>query len=147
MFSAEVTQAYLDKLLPLATLVTPNKWEAALLTGVTINSRADMETAVRQLAAVGVKYVLLKGWREGSQVVDLLFGAGEESWLSSPFVDTENLHGSGDTLSAAVCAFLAHGEGVETAVTKAHTFTAKAIQDAAEWQMGRGHGPVNNFGR
>jgi hydroxymethylpyrimidine/phosphomethylpyrimidine kinase len=145
MFSAEVSRAYLEKLLPLATLVTPNRWEAALLTGVTINSRADMRTAVRQLAASGVKYVLLKGWREGAQVVDLLFGAGEESWFSSPFIDTINLHGSGDTLSAAVCAFLAQGEGVETAVARAHAFTATAIQDAAEWRMGAGHGPINTM--
>jgi hydroxymethylpyrimidine/phosphomethylpyrimidine kinase len=147
MFSAEVTQAYLDKLLPLATLVTPNKWETALLTGISINGRTDMQTAVRQLANTGVEYVLLKGWREGSQVVDLLFGNREESWLSSPFSDTNNLHGSGDTLSAAVCAFLARGEGLETAVSQAHAFTARAIRDAAGWQMGAGHGPVNNFQR
>lgn len=145
MFSAEITQAYLDKLLPLAALVTPNKWEAALLTGIQINSRADMETAVRQLAATGVKNVLLKGWREGTQAVDLLFGNGEEQWFSSRFIDTENLHGSGDTLSAAVCAFLAQGEGMETAVSKAHAFTARAIQGAAEWRMGAGHGPVNTM--
>jgi hydroxymethylpyrimidine/phosphomethylpyrimidine kinase len=145
MFSADVAQAYLEKLLPLATVVTPNRWEAALLTGEAINSREDMRTAVRHLAATGVKHVLLKGWREGEQVVDLLFGEGEENWLSSPFIDTENLHGSGDTLSAAVCAFLARGERMETAVQNAHAFTARAIRDAAEWQMGAGHGPINNF--
>jgi hydroxymethylpyrimidine/phosphomethylpyrimidine kinase len=145
MFSADVTQAYLEKLMPLATLVTPNRWEAALLTGKPINSREDMGTAVRQLADSGVQYVLLKGWRGKSQIVDLLFGEGQESWLSSPFIDTDNLHGSGDTLSAAVCAFLARGEGLETAVQNAHAFTARAIRDAAEWQMGGGHGPVNNF--
>jgi hydroxymethylpyrimidine/phosphomethylpyrimidine kinase len=146
MFSAEVTRAYLDKLLPLATLVTPNKWEAALLTGTAINSLTDFQTAARQLSQTGAAYVLIKGWRDEEQVVDLLFGKGEESWLTSPFIDTENLHGSGDTLSAAVCAFLARGERLETAVQRAHAFTAQAIHEAANWRLGSGHGPVNNFG-
>ncbi len=147
MFSAEVTQAYLDKLFPLATLVSPNKWEAALLTGKTIDSRKDMQTAVRQLAKARVAKVLIKGWREGAQTADLLFDGKQENWLHSPTIETENTHGSGDTLSAAICAFLAKGEKLKTAVEKAHTFTARAIQDAAAWQMGGGHGPINNFGR
>ncbi|MFZ0547336.1 MAG: bifunctional hydroxymethylpyrimidine kinase/phosphomethylpyrimidine kinase [Candidatus Promineifilaceae bacterium] len=147
MFSADVTQAYLDRLLPLATLVTPNKWEAALLTGKTITSREEMKTAARQLAAAGARWVLIKGWREGEQAVDLLYGVGMARWLTTPFVETENLHGSGDTLSAAVCAFLALGAGVETAVVKAHAFTAEAIRNAADWRLGAGHGPVDNLER
>lgn len=147
MFSDEVTTAYLDKLLPLAMLVTPNRWEAALLAGREINSREAMQTAVRELAARGARYVLLKGWRDGGQAVDLLYGEGEEAWFTAPFIDTENLHGSGDTMSAAVCAFLARGAGLKKAVTEAHAFTARAIRDAADWRLGQGHGPVNNFGR
>jgi hydroxymethylpyrimidine/phosphomethylpyrimidine kinase len=145
MFSAEVSRAYIDRLLPLATLVTPNRWEAALLTGGPVKSREDMRTAVRRLVDSGVTYVLLKGFQDGSQVVDLLYGAGQEQWLRSPYINTENLHGSGDTLSAAICAYLARGEDFMTAVTKAHTFTARAISEAANWQLGGGHGPVNNL--
>lgn len=146
MFPPDVTQAYLDKLLPLATLLTPNRGEAALLTGSSITSREDMKTAARQLSTTGAANVLLKGWREEAQTADLLFNGQQETWLNSPYINTENTHGSGDTLSAAVCAFLARGEKLETAVQKAHAFTARAIQDAANWQMGSGHGPINNFG-
>jgi hydroxymethylpyrimidine/phosphomethylpyrimidine kinase len=145
MFPADVTRAYLEKLLPLATLVTPNRWEAGLLTGIAINSRVDLQTAARQLADTGVKNILLKGWRDGFEIVDLLFGEGHESWLSSPFIDTENLHGSGDTLSAAICAYLVRGQDLGPAVAQAHAFTARAIRQAAGWRMGGGHGPVYNF--
>jgi hydroxymethylpyrimidine/phosphomethylpyrimidine kinase len=66
--------------------------------------------------------------------------------LTSPFIDTEKLHGSGDTLSAAVFAILARVERLETADQRAHAFNAHAIHDAANWRLGSGHGPVNNFG-
>jgi len=145
MFSTDVTEAYLEKLLPIATLVTPNIREAELLAGQTIGSREAMQTAVRQLTDTGPKYALLKGWRNGSEIVDLFYGEGKKMWLSSSFINTNNLHGSGDTFSAAICAFLARGENLQTAVANAHTFTAYAIRDAANWQMGAGHGPVNNL--
>jgi hydroxymethylpyrimidine/phosphomethylpyrimidine kinase len=147
MFSAEVTEAYLEKLLPPATLITPNRIEAGLLTGMMIESREDMETAARRLVEAGAAGVLIKGLHVGQVIVDLLFEGGRVSWLETPFIDTENLHGSGDTFSAAICAFLARGETMKTAVQKAHTFTAKAIQDAVDWRLGKGHGPVKNFGR
>ena len=118
MFSAKVTQAYLDKLFPLATIITPNKWEATLLTGKTIDSRKDMQTAVRHLAQSGASNVLIKGWRKEKHTADLLFDGEKETWLQSPYMETENTHGSGDTLSAAVCAFLARGEAFVSAVQK-----------------------------
>ncbi|MCB9419584.1 MAG: bifunctional hydroxymethylpyrimidine kinase/phosphomethylpyrimidine kinase [Ardenticatenaceae bacterium] len=142
MFSPEVTQAYIDHLLPLADLITPNRREAELLTGLSVQSVMEMETAVIHLHAFGPKYVLLKGGRDGDELVDLFYDGTAVTQFRSPRIDTINTHGSGDTLSAAVCAFLAQGMGMETAVYKAHQFTHQAIQRAASWQLGHGHGPV-----
>lgn len=142
MFPPEVTQAYIAHLLPLADLLTPNRREAELLTGQPVQSVAEMETAVTHLHALGPQNVLLKGGRDGDERVDLFFDGRSISQLRTKQIDTANTHGSGDTLSAAVCAFLAQGMGMETAVHQAHQFTLQAIRRAAHWQLGRGHGPV-----
>lgn len=142
MFPPEVTQAYIDHLLPLADLITPNRREAELLTGKPVSSLVDMETAVTHLHALGPKNILLKGGHDGDELVDLFFDGRSPVKLRSPHIDTPNTHGSGDTLSAAVCAFLAKGEEMATAVHLAHSFTYEAIQRAAQWQLGHGHGPV-----
>jgi hydroxymethylpyrimidine/phosphomethylpyrimidine kinase len=142
MFPPEVTQAYIDHLLPLADLLTPNRREAELLTGFPVNSLAEMETAVTHLHTLGPQNILLKGGRDGDELVDLFFDGRSSIQFRSPTIDTPNTHGSGDTLSAAVCAYLAKGEGMETAVHHAHQFTQQAIQRAAHWQLGHGHGPV-----
>ena len=142
MFPPEITQAYIGHLLPLASLITPNRREAELLTGLSVNSVAEMETAVTRLHTLGAQNVLLKGGRDGDEVIDLFYDGRSLTRLRSPHINTPNTHGSGDTLSAAVCAFLAQGVGMETAVRQARQFTYKAIQRAAHWQLGHGHGPV-----
>lgn len=142
MFAPEVTQAYLDHLLPLAQVVTPNCAEAALLTGQEVHCLADAETAVRRIHDYGAQTVLIKRIPAGGRLVDLLFDGQTSHRLPTPKIDTANTHGSGDTLSAALCAFLAMGDDVLTAVTKAQQFTAQAIANGAAWQMGAGHGPV-----
>ncbi|MEJ2747128.1 MAG: bifunctional hydroxymethylpyrimidine kinase/phosphomethylpyrimidine kinase [Anaerolineae bacterium] len=142
MFPTEVTQAYIKHLLPLADLITPNQREAELLTGLPVQSVAEMATAVTHLHALGPKNILLKGGRDGEEIVDIFYDGDKITWLRAPYIDTPNTHGSGDTLSAAVCAYLAQGKGMETAVNQAHQFTYKAIQRAIHWQMGQGHGPV-----
>ena len=142
MFSAEVMQAYIDHLLPLADLLTPNRREAELLTGLPVNNVAEMVTAVTHLLSLGPQNIFLKGGRVGDEMIDIFFDGRSPIQLRSPHIDTQNTHGSGDTLSAAVCAFLAKGMDMGTAVHQAHQFTQQAIQRAAHWQLGHGHGPV-----
>ena len=142
MFAADVLDAYSALLLPLANLVTPNRREAELLTGLPVQTMAEMETAVQHIHALGPQNVLLKGGRAGDDIIDVLYDGDKLTRFRSPFVDTDNTHGSGDTLSAAVAAYLARGLAMETAVAQAHQFTAQAIQRAATWQMGQGHGPL-----
>jgi hydroxymethylpyrimidine/phosphomethylpyrimidine kinase len=145
MFGPAVTQAYQKHLLPLAWLVTPNRHEAALLAGMEVTSPAELETAARALHHLGPRFVLIKGGRDGDDVVDLLFDGEQFTWLRSPWLDTNNTHGSGDTLSAAIAAYLAQGVATVTAIQQAHHFTTRAIQAAVPWQLGAGHGPLSHF--
>ncbi len=141
MFDAEVTSAY-RLLLPLAALVTPNRAEAALLAGAPVETLAAAEQAARQLHAQGAGAVLVKGIREGSEIVDLFFAGGEAQPLAAPYLATANTHGSGDTLSAAIAAALAQGLPLLAAVEQARAYTAAAIRGGSSWRLGAGHGPL-----
>lgn len=145
MFPANITKAYAQYLLPLADLVTPNLAEAKLFTGLPVTSLATMETVARCIHDLGSRWVLVKGARSGSKLVDLLFDGRKALLFRSPFVDTPNTHGSGDTLSAAICAFLAQGSTMVEAVERARDFTLAAIRGSIHWQLGSGHGPLNHL--
>ena len=148
MFPDEVVQAYKQHLFPLAELITPNCREAELLTGLPVTTVAEMETAVTHLHTLGPQNVLIKRGQIGDDIVDVLFDGTTISHFPSPQIETQNTHGSGDMLSAAICAFLARGDGVKTAVAQARTLVHDAIRHAAQWQLGSGHGPlaIYNFG-
>ncbi len=145
MFPDVVRQLYLAYLLPLADLFTPNLTEAALLLNTSMPDSSDLTKLARlaqQLHHWGARHVLLKGGRDGEARVDLFYDGQQAQLLYTPHLETINTHGAGDTLAAAVAAYLARGEGMATAVAYAHQFTAYAIQRAAHWQLGQGHGPV-----
>jgi hydroxymethylpyrimidine/phosphomethylpyrimidine kinase len=142
MFPAEVTRAYRDTLVPLASVVTPNPEEATLLTGLAVEGIDDLASAAREIVALGAPYVLAKGYREGDEMVDMLAGPEGLRTFRRPAIDTANTHGSGDTLSAALCVYLAQGRGMLEAVEAALNFTQRAIRRAAGWRLGHGHGPV-----
>ncbi|MDX1686631.1 MAG: bifunctional hydroxymethylpyrimidine kinase/phosphomethylpyrimidine kinase [Candidatus Promineifilaceae bacterium] len=145
MFPTNVTRAYRKYLLPMAHLVTPNRREAERLTERTVETVAEMEAAARLLHRVSGRSVLVKGGREEGQVVDVFFDGEEAVSLVAPHLESANTHGSGDTLSAAIVAFLALGESAPNAVRRARAFTHAAIRAAAGWQMGGGHGPLNHL--
>ncbi len=145
MFATSVRDAYVRHLLPLATLITPNLAETAVLLQCPPISPTDLHAIARharQLRQLGPGNVLIKGGRDDAGMVDILLAGERIIYLHSARVQTAHTHGSGDTLSAAVAAFLAQGADVETAVSQAHTFTTKAIQQGAAYQLGAGHGPV-----
>jgi len=142
MFPPEVTQAYIHHLLPLAELVTPNLAEAGLLVDLEVRTLAEAETAVRHLHNLGPKNILIKRILHKNQFIDLFFDGKQMIQLKTAVLDTKNTHGSGDTLSAAVCAFLARGDDIETAVRQAQQFTATAIRNASTWKFSSGHGPI-----
>jgi hydroxymethylpyrimidine/phosphomethylpyrimidine kinase len=94
---------------------------------------------------LGAAQALIKGYREGDEMVDVLVDGQGQRFFRRPAIETDNTHGSGDTLSAAVCVYLAQGLDMVVAVEKALHFTEQAIRRAAGWRLGRGHGPVSQL--
>jgi hydroxymethylpyrimidine/phosphomethylpyrimidine kinase len=137
--------AALKGLMPLATLITPNIPEAEVLTGLKLNGdAARVEGARRLLAETGAKYVLIKGGHgQGAAADDLLAGPEGETWFRGPRVETLNTHGTGCTLSSAICARLAQGHPLDQAVALAKAYVAEGLRHS--FRLGAGPGPLHHF--
>jgi len=132
------------RLVPLATLVTPNLDEARMLVGEEVATVEQMERAALALLKMGARAALVKGGHlEGGEVVDVLAADGAVRRFARPRLSTTSTHGTGCTLSAAVAAGLAHGRPLERAVADALDFVHRAI--AAAPGLGKGCGPLNHF--
>src|SRR4029450_4206189 len=130
-------EAYENNLFPLATLITPNLDEAALLLETVINDRRQMESAVKALAKKYHASVLLKGGHlRGGNAIDLLFHNGELTEFSAPFVRGVETHGTGCTYSAAITAGLASGISLEQAIKRAKKFVTESIKLHLRWKRG-----------
>ncbi|MEZ4417418.1 MAG: bifunctional hydroxymethylpyrimidine kinase/phosphomethylpyrimidine kinase [Gemmatimonadota bacterium] len=135
-----------ERLLPLATLVTPNRDEAMLLTGQAIDSPEDAERAARTLVAMGAAAALVKGGHgpaPSETLVDVLFDGQRIHRFAHRRIPTRHTHGTGCTLSAAVTAGLAWGRALPEATEAAVAFVAQAIERAPG--LGAGSGPVDHF--
>ena len=135
------------RLLPLATVVTPNLPElAALLDVPPAESREDMAVQARALLAHGVRAVLVKGGHlDGPDSPDVLVTAAQTYWFEAPRTATRNTHGTGCTLSAALAAELARGAPLDRACIDAKSYVAGAIAAAESLSVGSGHGPIHHF--
>ena len=135
-----------SELFPRAALVTPNLDEAALLVGMSLDSEAAMDVAARRLMAMGARAVLLKGGHlPGDTVSDLLLGAdGVACWMRAPRIRSANTHGTGCTLSSAIAARLALGDGLPQAVEAARAYVRGALEAGAAVRTGAGSGPLNH---
>ncbi|HET6794877.1 MAG TPA: bifunctional hydroxymethylpyrimidine kinase/phosphomethylpyrimidine kinase [Acidimicrobiales bacterium] len=142
----EAARVYLEELVPRAVLVTPTLGEAGLLVGRPVETVDDMRVAADQLWRRGARYVLVKGGHLGGPAVDVLFDGRDHVELSAPRVETANVHGTGCTLSATAAAQLALGRDVPEAVAAAKRYVTSAIEGAAHWRLGAGHGPLDHFG-
>lgn len=132
------------RLLPLATLATPNLDEAIILSGMAVTSASDMRAAGEKLMAMGARAVLMKGGHlPGTELIDLLFDGDDWTEWRRPKLNTRNTHGTGCTLSAAIAAGLAHGRPLVDAVDDALGYVQRAIETAPG--LGGGHGPLNHF--
>ncbi len=133
-----------EVLLPLATLVTPNLDEAAMLSGLAVHDVSTMERAGATLLSFGARAVLVKGGHlSGDAITDLLMTAEGTRRYHRPRIGSDALHGTGCTLSAAITAGLALGRDLETSVAEALDYVHRAIASAPG--LGAGHGPVNHF--
>ncbi len=146
LIAEETVAVLVQELFPLATVITPNLDEAELLLGHKISGIAGLEPAAQELLALGAPNVLLKGGHlQGEEVVDLLLQPGREPVrLSSQRISSQNVHGTGCTLSSAIAAQLATGHPLEQAVRLARAYILGAIAAGAEVRTGQGHGPLNH---
>jgi hydroxymethylpyrimidine/phosphomethylpyrimidine kinase len=143
LLDAAAERAYVERLFPLATIVTPNLHEAAALLGREVRDVAAMRTAARDLAALGARAVLVKGGGLAGDPVDVLFHGDQVIELPTPRVDTANTHGTGCTLSAAICAQLALGEGLVHAVRAAKAYLTEGLRRS--YAVGKGRGVVHHL--
>ncbi|EOB1205261.1 bifunctional hydroxymethylpyrimidine kinase/phosphomethylpyrimidine kinase [Photobacterium damselae subsp. damselae] len=137
-----------EQLLPLADVITPNLPEAAaLLDCAQPKTEEDMEAIIEQLRQLGAHSVLLKGGHLGNTTnsTDLLILPHDVLRFTTPRIDTQNTHGTGCTLSAAIASYLAQGYSLTGAVKAAKHYISNAIAHADELQIGSGHGPVHHF--
>ncbi|WP_039001644.1 bifunctional hydroxymethylpyrimidine kinase/phosphomethylpyrimidine kinase [Falsihalocynthiibacter arcticus] len=141
-------EAMVAKILPLATLLTPNLPEAArLLREPQARTLAEITSQGLRLLGMGPSAVLMKGGHaEGDTCTDILIEAGGRvTALSAPRIVTRNTHGTGCTYSAAIAANLSKGLDLHSSVVAAHSYLQGAIAAADQLQIGKGHGPVHHF--
>jgi hydroxymethylpyrimidine/phosphomethylpyrimidine kinase len=136
-------RAYVERLFPLALVVTPNLMEAGALLGRALETLDDMRRAARDLKALGPSAALVKGGHLKGDAVDVLCDGEGLLELPAPRIDTRNTHGTGCTYSAAIAARLALGDSLRDAVRGAKQYVTEAIRHS--YAVGRGHGPLGHF--
>jgi hydroxymethylpyrimidine/phosphomethylpyrimidine kinase len=142
LLADDAVKALREELLPLAAVVTPNLPEAARLVGGDVVTRADMESAARELAALGPEVVMVKGGHlDDVMSPDCIVSRGAVEWLDAPRIAGRHTHGTGCVLSAAITAELARGMDPLDACIAGKRFVERAI--AAGVGLGGGVGPVN----
>ena len=139
----EDSVAAMRKLLPLATVVTPNIPEAETLVETRIESPEDGRRAAGKIVGMGAKAVVIKGGHLSGPAVDLFYDGREFREFSSPRIDSRNTHGTGCTFASAIAAGLAKGMELVEAVASAKEYVTEAIRSS--FDVGQGHGPLNHF--
>jgi hydroxymethylpyrimidine/phosphomethylpyrimidine kinase len=147
LLASDAVEALRTKLIPRASLITPNLPEAAaLLDEAVAVSESAIENQGKRLLAMGCQAVLIKGGHgQGPESTDYLISARRTIVLAAPRIATRNTHGTGCSLSSAIAASLAKGEEMETAVRDAKAWISAAIAAADRFSVGHGHGPVHHF--
>ena len=147
LLAREAVEALTRRLLPIATVLTPNLPEAAALLGeLEATDRAAMEAQAKRLLALGAKSVLLKGGHlPGGQSPDVLATSDGLRWYEGVRVLTRNTHGTGCSLSSAIAAELGKGRPLADAVAAAKSFIAGAVRSSDMLAVGSGHGPLHHF--
>ena len=142
LISDDAIDALKARLLPLATVLTPNIPEAEVLSGMAIRTAEDMVTAARAISETYHCAVLCKGGHQLNDANDLLYRDGGYRWFNGKRIDNPNTHGTGCTLSSASASNLAKGLDLDTAVERAKAYISGAL--AAMLDLGSGSGPMNH---
>ncbi|MCH8161462.1 MAG: bifunctional hydroxymethylpyrimidine kinase/phosphomethylpyrimidine kinase [Chloroflexi bacterium] len=149
LFEDDAVDAIRERLLPLATIITPNLREAEVLLGRKLTSWEEIRAGVEELVAMGAGAAIIKGGHpiEGSKgaATDLLFDSEGLREYTTTRIESNNTHGTGCTFASAIAAALARGTNLRGSVAMAKAFVTKALQSA--YPVGEGHGPVHHFFR
>ena len=141
LLNPDAVEALKTKLLPLATVVTPNLHEAGALTGREIKTLEQMREAARAIRELGPENVVIKGGHLESTAADVLYDGHEFTEFRAERIDTKNTHGTGCIFASAIAASLAHKKTVRESVTATKDFITAAIR--ASLAIGKGYGPAN----
>ncbi|MEU2749558.1 bifunctional hydroxymethylpyrimidine kinase/phosphomethylpyrimidine kinase [Streptomyces collinus] len=142
LLAASALDSVRTKLLPVATVATPNLDEVAQITGVRVESEGEMRQAAAAILAYGPRWALIKGGHLSGDAVDLLTDGSEEHWLRAPRHDNRHTHGTGCTFASAIASQLAKGQSVPGAVAAAKEYVTGAV--ATGFALGGGIGPVDH---
>ena len=142
LISVDAIDALKEKLLPMATVLTPNIPETEVLSGMSVKSAEDMIAAAKTISETYGCAVLCKGGHQLNDANDLLYRNGGYRWFNGKRIDNPNTHGTGCTLSSAIASNLAKGYDLDTAVERAKAYISGAL--AAMLDLGAGSGPMNH---
>ena len=143
LISEDAVETLKERLLPLATVLTPNIPEAEILSGMTITDTAGMEAAAKAISERYGCAVLCKGGHQVNDADDLLWRNGGGKWFRGRRIDNPNTHGTGCTLSSAIASNLAKGFDLDTSVERAKSYISGAL--GAMLDLGRGSGPMDHM--
>lgn len=145
LIDGDAMSALCDQLLPLAAVLTPNRYEAQMLAQMEITTLAEMQAAAETIRALGCAAVVVKGggFKGELRGVDVWFDGEQMEVLTTAQVNTPNTHGTGCTLSSAIAANLAKGLDPLAAVRAAKVYVTQALRHALS--IGKGQGPVGHF--
>jgi len=143
----EAQDALISQLIPLAYVITPNIFEAEVLSGVKINSIEDMQDAAEKIFALGVKQIIVKGGHLNinKYATDLLYDGNNFIEYRSKYIQTKNTHGSGCTFASAIAAELAKGNKILNVIRIAKAYITILIKNSQKLNIGHGHGPLNHY--
>ncbi len=145
LLSETARQTIKERLIPLATVVTPNTYEAEAMLNMKIQTLNDMKEAAHELKKADCQWIIIKGGhlQNDHEAIDVVFDGNNFHFLKSNRFKTNNTHGTGCTFSSAIAAGLAKGYPPLNAIQIAKEFITEAIRES--FPIGKGHGPTNHF--
>jgi hydroxymethylpyrimidine/phosphomethylpyrimidine kinase len=143
----DARHALINRMLPLATVVTPNLHEARSLVGFEINGLEDMRRAAKTIHQMGPHNVVIKGGHlpESSDAIDLLYDGKTFQEFHAPRLESKNTHGTGCTFASAIAAELAKGNSISDSVRIAKAYVTAIMRASVNLDIGHGHGPMNHM--
>jgi hydroxymethylpyrimidine/phosphomethylpyrimidine kinase len=147
LIEEETIAALVQKLFPIADVITPNMDEASILANMQVRTLDDMYIAGEKILNMGCKGILLKGGHQETDMITSLYfdKTGKIYTFETEKFKTNNTHGSGCTLSSAIAAYIAQGKDLHDAVSMGQKYVFEAIKSGKDIEIGKGNGPLNHF--